>query len=451
MSEYPNSSGESGQLDSFSSAELLPASETVIERVLLEDAATMISTVANNEAKALTFAAMAIRSGNVPLSNGQIHKLFLDIQGDDNKAWGDIGHAVPAQYARDTFEPIGAVAKSQIDTKQGIRDRFTVTRYGDRIGLAVTGMMLDLSLRYPQISLYEIFGTTSTKSPEMRRSPFTRLEILRYLTQHNDVSNSTIALGLELDPSLITEQVYNLNKVGLVEVRSFERRASDKEILVPDIQKFAKILLHPNKGQLPDAIHNYISSQIATGEGSIGIEDVIDYAKVLQPDTPVDRIRENIHLTIAGWEQSGAIQTRSEFSNRQRSFVRLNSENEQLVTELLSLTEAIMQGDQVKLDWGQARAHEILSDSKAVNTLLQKARESSPFKQRESLEEFQSRILAILTRGEMTPSDLEKAAEANGKPTSKTSILRILRTLELDGRVKARSESGRNYYSLPSN
>jgi hypothetical protein len=81
------------------------AAETGVEMVMLEDAATLLSTLANNEAKAINFIAMS-QSDHQTLTHQEIYEAFIGIQGD-NGVWSDIGSGVPGAYAKKHTNPLG--------------------------------------------------------------------------------------------------------------------------------------------------------------------------------------------------------------------------------------------------------------------------------------------------------------------------------------------------------
>lgn len=428
------------------------ASEVAVEHVLLEDAARMVATVANNEAKALTFVAMALRGSGSKLSHGQIYSLFIGMQGTKERAWPEIGHPVPGQYAATTFEPIGTVAKSSEATSRGFSDRFEVTAYGQRVGLAVTGLMLDLALEYPDVSLYEIFGKTGSKSPEQRRSPFTRLQLLQELLNHSSspLSINNIAHEMLVIPSLVSSQVTALEKIGILEVARFQRGASDKLVTVTDRAGFDKVLLHPNKSLVPTLIHDYLKNQADSGNHSdVGIEDIIDNACIASPETPREMIRSAISETMANWEKEGFITTTSDFSQEQRSFVKIAPDKFQMIEDLMIRIRGIMEGDQSYLDWGAKRAAEILSDPEKVNLLLAKAKEASPFKHREPLSSYKARVIGLLLQaGEATAEALTDQIVESGKPTNYASVLRVLNILAAGNEVTYEVKSGKKFFKL---
>ena len=346
MSEIPDLSRSEAAFPDVSELEKMQASEFAVEHALLEDAATMVATVANSEAKALTFAAMALERPGETLSKRQIYDLFLGIQGDQDPAWADASHKLPGNYARDSFEPVGSVVKSEEQTARGVAEFYTTTKYGERVGLALTGLMLDLSLRHPDISLYELFGRTATTSEADRRAPFHRLEILTYLNRAGSAkaSNIDIVRSTGMSDSAVSANIMKLQKNGILESSTVYTADTQTEISISDAYK-----------------------------------DVI--------------------------------------------------------AELVSRVQDIMQGDEQQLDWGEEQALEILSDPAKVNALLAKARETSPFKQNEPVEMFENRVTSILGGKKLNATEIHTKVADQGKPTTVASVQRILRGLEQKGTV----------------
>jgi hypothetical protein len=76
-----------------------------------------------------------------------------------------MGEEGPFQYLQKSFAPVGLVAM-EVKDKQDNKYGYVRTSWGNVIGTAFSGKMLQLSHRYPNVSLYDIFGSTvSTLKP----------------------------------------------------------------------------------------------------------------------------------------------------------------------------------------------------------------------------------------------------------------------------------------------
>lgn len=145
----------------------------------------LLSGVANHEAKALTVAAMAHNAPEDGLfSAATLDSVMHSIQGQ-NPGW-KIGRTVPFTYCDESLGPIGAVTKSTIKNERGRSvAAYGLTDYGKEYGLAMAGLVLDWSLRYPELSVQTVLGSSQSKTEN--RTPVYRLAVLEsILTAENE-------------------------------------------------------------------------------------------------------------------------------------------------------------------------------------------------------------------------------------------------------------------------
>ena len=424
------------------------ASDEAIDNVLLEDTARMLATVANNEAKALTFAAMADRGGGREMSGRDIYRAFIGIQGEE-PAW-PMHDQVLVGYAKHTFEPIGAVVKSEAETKRGPKDRYTVSAYGEKVGLATVGLMLDLSLKHPDSDLYHIFGKTATKSEKQQRAPLTRLQILSTLIEDPAQYKSAVEIARDrnLSAKIVAIQAHELSEAGLVEEISFEEGKSDILVMAADPQEFSQLQLREEAGELTRAILASMQQHLADGSEAIEYESIVADVAARLPQAESDKIRTKLSDQLSYWKTTGIVITQSNFSNDRRSNIRIAQDKVDLVVDLWTNVQGLMEGDEALLEWGQQRAVEIVNDPESVNLLLTKAKAASPFKNRSTPAEFTAKITGVLTDEFVSSHEIVERLEQIGKPVGPDSVRVIIKEMVKSGAVEAQQRGHTNFYRL---
>lgn len=134
------------------------------ERLSDEELGNLLAAFGNNEAKAVTLIAM--RKG-VIYSEYDLYSAVIEKQGE-GVGWRQ-SRGVPFTYCRSSFENIGLVAKSVSDPVLETWG-YLKTDYGEELGDALAGLLLDFSLRHPEVSLYDIFGSTTSRGEKKKWS-----------------------------------------------------------------------------------------------------------------------------------------------------------------------------------------------------------------------------------------------------------------------------------------
>lgn len=435
--------------DEYAPSAIREASEAALEKVLLEDAANIIATVANNESKALALAAMVRKAQGLPLTAADIHSAFLEIQGN-NPTWLPHPSSTP-KIAEQSFAKIGTVVKTTREDEWPKID-YSVSQYGEKVGLAAVGLFLDLSLKYPDVHLYDIFGTTNTRSEEMRRSPYTRLQILAALTQdpREYKSAKDIAGRAGIPIHYVSRQGMDLEDAGLVEQIHFKPGQSDTSISFPDPERFQALKLRSDANDITRAMIDELKSRLAGGAASVSQEELIDAIIGRLESSEVADIRRKVSYQLPVWKQAGLIATTSNFSKEHRSNLRLNAENIDVINDLMAAVQALVEGDEGYLAWGQRRALEIVNNVEAVNYLLAKSIESSPSKNRSTRSEFQALLLGLLSDNWENARDIVKKIEAMGKPINKNSTQHVLDDLIKQGLAESELRGKTLFYRRSS-
>jgi DNA-binding transcriptional ArsR family regulator len=298
--------------------------------------------------------------------------------------------------------------------------------------------MLDISLRNPDVSLYELFGRTATTSPEARRSPYTRLSILFELdTNPSDLMTiSNLAEKLNIGTSNVSEQVKSLEVAGLIDVNRMTGDSYKRTIVGFDQAKLEDYNFSDSEDNFRSLLVDQIRSQSTQSDKPLIVDELIFATQALFPDADPERVRKNLNRAIYDYERVGLIKTNTEFTNEQRSHIRLNPNKRELIDDLMIGVLSIMDGDEEYIAAGILRAEEIAHDKLSVNILLGKARETSPWSNQVPRAQFADTILGYLKSNEYSAAELAKIIAADGKPTSAMRVLNILRGMYADGVVE---------------
>lgn len=213
---------------------------------------SLYAALGNNEAKAITFLVM---QPNVVYDDSGIVTAVRRAQSNTQKGWR-MGNEGPYHYLQKSFAPVGLVALELTDKGENSYG-FMRTHWGNAIGDAFAGKMLQLSYNNPDTSLYDIFGSTvSTSKPTdeaeelKKRSPLNRIHLIRELLSSGDrrlgVRDIAGKMGEE-DQSLVYRHIKDLARSGIVEVdqNNFVSIGQNKyELLasiVADFQRFVDL------------------------------------------------------------------------------------------------------------------------------------------------------------------------------------------------------------------
>lgn len=182
---------------------------------------SLYAALGNNEAKAITF--LTMRPG-VIYDGQEIVTAVRRAQGNTQKGW-KMGEEGPFHYLQKSFAPVGLVAMEVTDRKDN-KYGYIRTPWGNAIGTAFAGKMLQLSYQHSDISLYDLFGSTVSTSKPLddgeelkKRSPLSRIHLFREIISSGDkcVSISDLAGKMgETDATLVRRHVKDLVRAGIL-------------------------------------------------------------------------------------------------------------------------------------------------------------------------------------------------------------------------------------------
>lgn len=372
------------------------------ERLSDEKIGNLLSSVGNNEVKAITLILM--RSGDV-YDKGSLHRQVLNAQGE--KSGWEMAKGVLLDYCSYTLAPIGLVAKEAFGPDLATFG-YSITDYGKALGIPLAGLLLDFSERH-NISLNKLFGSTvsNSKGKTMKaddseeefkkRAPTTTLKILfETLTSPQlPIREADIVKRIgEDDFQVVNNNLVRLAKLGLIEYSSTEVNEPFSAYKIPSEIPTGEFPMHSRYPRMTKLIFDILNEH---PNQYLTITDVFN----LIPQNLKSEWKAENHSEISDILSFLARQKYlyiKKFNFDKRSGISITDEQKIILTELLEIVYGFQNQDKEILEKGRKLAIEIISNPDRVSNLMRRAREASnqanqsPMK--ETLESVQSLILA---------------------------------------------------------
>lgn len=379
------------------------------ERLPDEEMGNLVSSVGNNEAKAITLILM--RNGNVYDKKG-LHKEILNAQGK-NKTW-DIGHSATFDYCSETFSPIGLVAKEALDFDLSVYG-YAITDKGKELGIPLAGLLLDFSQRH-NVPLVLLLGATQSPSKKKiaqtekgkstdiefkKRAPSTTLKIFYELITSPDLPIGEEELGRRIgegNPSAVLEHLRRLAQLGVVQYEAtganepYSCYKLSSEIPEEELPVYGEspiltqavfdILLRYSK-EYPD--------QFLTREDAYN----------LLPQERKDKWGKNnlknaLSQTLSLLNEHGFAVV-EKFHLGKQSEINITDEQRIMLTEFLEIMYRFQNRDPEILEKGKMLAEGIITNPQEIASLMKRAKEASRQANTSPSEETQARILSIIS------------------------------------------------------
>lgn len=399
----------------------------------------LLSGFGNHEAKALTLLSL---DRNVVLGWGALAKQVIDSQGTV-KGWR-INRKGPFSYCQQSLEPIGLVAKEEIDStgEWGYR----LTDLGEEIGVPLAGLLLDFSNRYG-LPLYNLLGSTS--SPHERRGPQTRYEIFRVILSSRlpiratDVFHDLQPQGERKSIHLRTLAANGL--IGFVSaedknrpVTSFTLNLEGQEIAPPPFidshggaytRLTAEVAEIFRNSPYMSLTHEAIVESLAkSGRHITSIKDAKNMTS-----------RVANHLAKVGFLE------KSRFGRDVQSMITLSDEQRIILEDFISIIEGVQNQDEEVLARGRRLAREIQQTPQLFSDLMKRADESSPHTRKPKKHKLKSDIVEFVrTHPDCTNNEVRKYLNSIGIPLSHHNVTSLTASLTKSGDIKTELE-GRTF------
>lgn len=327
----------------------------------------IIAAAGNHEGKALLLLAMQTGS---EYGMSALHSLSVNIQGAEPAYEGRAGNQI--KYA-DTMESVGLLAKSQI---LGNGLAYTKTALGADIGSATAGHLLTFSLRHPEVTLKDLFGSTQTS--QGHRPAVNRIYILRAILANEPMTVSTLKRHCETDinAAVVTKIIKSLSTKKIIGFDYANIRRLPSLAFDFDATKINRSSTFPRPGASTNIALQIIEDAVRAGETSI-TKDILrqKFAEQLdQPDLTSKAVLRKLTSITDTFERNGILIPQNRYHNDRGELTNifLTERQRDVLSELDNILRNLQNLDPGFLREGKQLASQILSDPDSVKILVKK-------------------------------------------------------------------------------
>jgi hypothetical protein len=420
----------------------------------------LIAGIANHEAK-LAVTALITSQPEEWFGESSLWKEVKDRQGAQIGWLPD--RKGPVKYCVNSLGPVGLVVKGTIAGERGEVTAFTANDDEPELvsqGLALSGALLEWSLKNPDISLQKIFGATAAKGSF--RTPVVRLGVIKTLANsdsetltYNQIAQPIISD--EVNEHNVYSSIRELRDVGILQTKLIDTADDVRlEITAPYSYRGAGLrfdqLTEPAK-----LAHKALDTLWANGQRVISFKELADTALTIDPGADLVKLRAQWQYGVSEDTTNMPNLKVAERTMDAVSSVKINPEYAEAIKDLVDRLDDIEAG--VQLDTYQEAAKRITGTPTAMATLFAKAKKfsSNVSGQEEGLEVVEQRIISIVAGSDaITARGIFKALEASGRPMTEGRITSYLGRMAKNGVLNQErrqldpSKSRQyNFYSVP--
>ena len=282
------------------------------------------------------------------------------------------------QYFERSLEPIGAVVKTRIPSRGSFVDAWHASEEYRDTRLALAGFISDWSLRWPEISVQQVFGSTSSRSeirsPEIRSQMYWGLLTGSEGITFGDLAASLYHSNYPVEASL-HNQIRAMRDLGILAVATKHTKYNPL-LEIERTDYFHKAIEFDNTLPETRALYNAIQGQEPGGRFTVN--ELVTLAQKLDPSINTVKLRQRI---INGTRDRRAFPGLKMIENGYKttsaeSVVSLTPSVVEPISELMEGLEAIRSGKNVAENIDKARA--IIATPADFAALMTKARDNSP-------------------------------------------------------------------------
>lgn len=428
--------------------------EREVERLSEEELGNLLASIGNSEAKAITLLAMV--DGEI-YTRWQLHNALKEMQGGYS-GWL-IDSLVSYNYCHLSFCQIGLVAEEALKPDLSTFG-YIKTEYGKLVGTPLAGLLLEFSEKYPEISLYKLFGSTvsGAKSFQIetlnketidfrKRAPLTRLKILRTLLEEKSPIRA-IDLGQKIaqNRSYVLPHIKELVRSNIISYESIDREKG---------LSFYRLLAKENN----DLPKQYASQRTLTqkvyqvckarANEWLTTRDVIRDLDVAEERKK--KMKGTVSSILVHFKTQGYLESK-EFGRLLRSKVYLSEEQKSRIIDLLEILDRFADRDPEIITRGVNFANKIIKTPLRISNLLRKAKENSRWVGSMRTEELEIVVYSAFSgSSEMDTKSIQNIlARRFNKTLSIERVEQVLRIMEKKHRVciSRKIQHGANYWKI---
>lgn len=312
--------------------------------------------------------------------------------------------AAMIQYFDRSLEPVGSVVSGMTTGASGKQVKAWRSN-PENIDLvhAASGLFSSWSLRWPELSVQQAYGATTSKTAV--RSPVIRHRIYSALTKTDiDLSEKDVRIAIEgggyQQENSVSNQLRELADLGIIDLAS-KRKDYDPEVRINNAEyKHVGIRFEDT---IPETRALYtVIAQNGVGR-VIRVNALITQAANANPNIDTVKLREQLvrGLHSASGNYPGLEKvTMDGMSEEALSLVKLTPDVKQPIAELVNGVAAIISGE-ANADYSQELS-EILASQSDVRQLVWKAKQNSHVKtgHDEGSDKLRDQLKSIITNSE---------------------------------------------------
>lgn len=402
-------------------------------RILIEEMANLIAAVGNHEGKAIAFSQLEKARGS---SQSDMQKRFVASQGD-KPIWKPNKYTL-FRYGKSSFEPAGLVRK-YIDpaTKQLVIAR---TTYGEEQGLALAGLMLGLSEKYPKIPLGHVWG--HTQSPSKNGPQEIRLKIFEAITALPlPIRQRHLATYLGEKDIAVGNHLRELDAHGIISYKPTRPNVPYRHYRFMEEVPSTQPLPYQDQPMLTQEVYNLFLTQPNRRWTRNELLDALIQMNPHRRDRDQKSLLGKVGLVVSELARQGFVEI-------EQPQVLLTKQQWLFLTDLIKTIRGFQEQDPSILAQERETAKAIVNDPARVLRLVGKAKEASTQTDQVPLDITKEQILTILEgRGELSVRELQELLFYSFRRRLVTQRLsNILNEMKREGAVTVAEKKKATYW-----
>jgi predicted transcriptional regulator len=309
---------------------------------------------------------------------------------------------------------------------------------------AVAGLFLLFSLNNPEHSLYNFFGTITSKNQDQESFPI-RINVLSALAGLEEGKSCRVedlAKSTGFEPGIISRHLDSLVDSGFI---SLDSRGRSKSFV-----NYAANLAASPSFRTNNTMSKFIYEILENNQGRfVAIPEIVEELKKQEVFSEITNLQ--VAKLLARLAKKGFV-LREKFSQQEASRIVLEDGTKKMFSDLTTLLSLISNGDEQTLKLGKEAA-DMIKDGRwqeNIKLLIKKAREKSPNVNSTSKEEMNQDLTFLLsTKPSLTTREVNSILNKKfRKKMAIRSVYDLLRELEEKGVVSSEKSKGILRWSL---
>jgi len=305
--------------------------------------------------------------------------------------------------------------------------------------LAATGAVLEWSLMYPGISVQKLLGSSTSvstvRAPSVRYKIYSELLTTAGTTSEVNISKAHQGFGYARPDGATLSMLRDMEDQGLLSLNS-KKVTNNPQIQVIDPAYKSKQIKLEDAKKRTQALYAVMEKMYKDSE-QLPLEEMLNRVLILDPDADLPMVRRTILIKASGRKGNGGLAFVDDNYSSPQTNIVINSDLSEAIETLLSMLESVRNGDAAERYL--KRAKEVINSPSLTATLMQKAKEFSPFvASRERTQGLGQTILSVIDGSEELLSSAEireRMLRDYGVDVQSHTVNTKLRGLVASGRI----------------